>query len=50
MCEWSPAKLCLHTTSAHAGCCNVVVLALVPCIVDGCLFKRNPVPEKCMAV
>lgn len=37
--EWSPAKLCLCTTWTRAGCCSAVVIALVPCIVDGWLFS-----------
>lgn len=37
--EWSPAKLCLCTTCA--GCCSAAVIALVPCIVDGCPFSRE---------
>lgn len=38
--EWSPAKLSLPTPPAPAGCCSAVVIALVPCIVDGC-FKTS---------
>lgn len=37
---WSPAKLSC-TTSARAGYCSALVIALVPCIVDGCLFSRE---------